>query len=90
VAERTRAREDAEAATRAKDEFFAILSHELRTPLNAVVGWTSMLRAYGGLGVGLAIVRHLVELHGGSVRAASQGEGAGATFVVEPPADNNA
>ena len=40
----------------------------------------------GGLGLGLAIVRHIVELHGGSVGAESAGEGRGATFVVELPA----
>jgi PAS domain S-box-containing protein len=43
-------------------------------------------RAHGGLGLGLAIVRHLVELHGGSVHASSEGRGKGATFVVELPA----
>jgi signal transduction histidine kinase/CheY-like chemotaxis protein len=39
-------------------------------------------RAYAGLGLGLAIVRHLVELHGGSVEATSPGEGRGARFTV--------
>jgi signal transduction histidine kinase len=43
-------------------------------------------RRYGGLGLGLAIVRHLVELHGGSVRAESAGEGQGATFRIVLPA----
>jgi signal transduction histidine kinase len=42
-------------------------------------------RAYGGLGLGLAIVRHLVELHGGTVHADSAGEGRGSTFSVTFP-----
>jgi signal transduction histidine kinase len=42
-------------------------------------------RASGGLGLGLAITRHLVELHGGAIRAESLGEGRGATFTVELP-----
>lgn len=42
-------------------------------------------RSHNGLGLGLAIVRHLVELHGGIILAASQGEGQGATFTVRLP-----
>jgi PAS domain S-box-containing protein len=42
-------------------------------------------RAHGGLGLGLSIVRHLVELHGGTVHVDSQGEGHGATFTVKLP-----
>ena len=42
-------------------------------------------RRYGGLGLGLSIVRHLVEMHGGSVGAWSEGPGKGATFTVRLP-----
>ncbi|PYR92534.1 MAG: hybrid sensor histidine kinase/response regulator [Acidobacteria bacterium] len=42
-------------------------------------------RQHGGLGLGLSIVRHLVELHGGLIEARSDGAGQGATFVVRVP-----
>jgi PAS domain S-box-containing protein len=45
----------------------------------------SATRRFGGLGLGLAIAQHLVHLHGGSIRAESEGEGKGATFTVLLP-----
>ena len=48
-------------------------------------GESGSTRNQSGLGIGLALVRHLVELHGGSVAAESEGEGKGATFRVKLP-----
>ena len=50
----------------------------------------SITRRFGGLGLGLAIVRHIMELHGGSVSAASAGLDKGAEFTVTMPAEVNA
>ncbi len=47
-------------------------------------------RRHNGLGIGLAIVKHLVELHGGTIRAESAGEGKGSTFTVDLPLSNEA
>jgi PAS domain S-box-containing protein len=47
---------------------------------------SSSRRRHGGLGIGLAIVRHLTELHGGSVTATSEGQDQGSTFSVKLPA----
>ena len=46
---------------------------------------SSTTRSHGGLGLGLAICKQLVELHAGTIRASSPGEGLGATFVVDLP-----
>jgi signal transduction histidine kinase/integral membrane sensor domain MASE1 len=46
-------------------------------------------RVHGGLGLGLALVRHIVEIHGGDVKASSRGEGQGSTFVVRLPVRAN-
>ncbi|MFN2578372.1 MAG: MASE1 domain-containing protein [Pyrinomonadaceae bacterium] len=46
---------------------------------------SAIIRSHRGLGLGLAIVRHLIELHGGTVSAASEGEGKGARFAIRVP-----
>jgi len=48
-------------------------------------GETAAHRETGGLGLGLSLARHFVELHGGTIAAASEGEGKGATFTVALP-----
>jgi signal transduction histidine kinase len=51
-------------------------------------GDSSSTRSHGGLGLGLALVRHLTELHGGRVTATSPGENQGATFTVTLPSSS--
>ena len=51
---------------------------------------SSSTRRHGGLGLGLSIARHLIESHGGTIEARSEGEGRGATFVVSLPLSLNA
>jgi signal transduction histidine kinase len=51
-----------------------------------VQGDRSLTRSAGGLGIGLTLVRRLVEMHGGSVRATSEGLGKGSEFIVRLPA----
>ena len=48
-------------------------------------GDTSLTRAFGGLGMGLCLARHLVELHGGRIAADSEGRGRGAVFTLWLP-----
>jgi signal transduction histidine kinase/CheY-like chemotaxis protein len=63
-----KARAEAEAANRLKDEFVSIVSHELRTPLNAILGWTSMLLK-GSLDQGVG-ARALQSVHDNATRQA--------------------
>lgn len=49
-------------------------------------GDTSLTRAHGGLGLGLAIARQLIEMHGGTIEARSEGEGKGSMFIISLPA----
>ncbi len=51
---------------------------------------STITRRHGGLGLGLAMVRHLAKMHGGSVRADSPGEGYGSTFVIRLPRHDGA
>jgi PAS domain S-box-containing protein len=79
-------RQDSEGVIRVRDNGAGIPAEmltkvfELFTQVNS-----SLKRAQGGLGIGLALVKRLVEMHGGRVEAHSEGEGKGSEFVVHLP-----
>ena len=79
----TAQRRDRGRATRARASSPTFLPHVFERFRQADASTT---RAHGGLGLGLAIVRHLVELHGGSVPAANRADRSGAEFRIVPPA----
>jgi len=77
----------AQAVIRVKDSGMGIAPEHLEHVFTMFMQIDSSLnRATGGLGIGLTLVRHLVELHGGSVEAHSAGIGQGSEFVVRLPA----
>jgi PAS domain S-box-containing protein len=74
------------ATVHVRDEGVGIPSSKLAAIFDLFVQVDqSLARSLGGLGLGLTIARSLVELHGGTIRAHSEGEGRGADFVVEFP-----
>jgi len=79
--------EGQDALLAVKDTGVGISADVLPTIFDLFVqGKRSLDRSQGGLGIGLTLVRRLVELHGGTVQAASDGSGMGSTFTVRLPA----
>jgi CheY-like chemotaxis protein len=78
-------REGAEAVVRVRDNGIGIPAQLLPHIFEMFTQGTTAGRAQAGLGIGLTLVRTLVEMHGGSVEAASAGAGAGSEFVVRLP-----
>jgi CheY-like chemotaxis protein/two-component sensor histidine kinase len=82
----TATRDDTEAVLRVRDDGIGIPSHMLPRVFDLFIqGERSPSRSEGGLGVGLTVVRRLVELHGGSVAVESEGPGRGSEFIVRLP-----
>ena len=80
--------ENGDVAIEVADNGIGMEPDLMRTAFDLFVqGETSLDRAEGGLGIGLTLVRRLVELHGGTVTAASDGPNHGSRFVVRLPAD---
>ncbi|HET6726274.1 MAG TPA: ATP-binding protein [Gammaproteobacteria bacterium] len=80
-------RDDADAIIRVRDEGIGMTDEQLRHIFDMFVqGDTSLERPRGGLGLGLTLVKNLVELHGGKVEAISEGIGKGSEFIVRLPA----
>ena len=82
--------------TRSNDEFVTLAVSDTGVGISAdllpqvfdvfVQGDSSLDRAQGGLGIGLSLVRQLVELHDGTIMVSSGGPGCGSTFTVTMPA----
>lgn len=79
-------REGSHAIIRVRDSGIGITAEELSRIFDMFVqGDTSLERAVSGLGIGLTLVKNLVEMHGGTVEAKSAGKGQGSEFVVRLP-----
>jgi len=77
---------DGDAEISIRDNGVGIAAHALPHVFERFrQGHAGPTREYGGLGLGLAIVRHLADMHGGAVRAASDGNGLGAAFTLSLP-----
>ncbi|PSM31096.1 ATP-binding protein, partial [Haliangium sp. UPWRP_2] len=80
------ARDDDAAIIRVEDTGIGIAADMLQKIFEPFTqADNSLARSWGGLGLGLAFVKGLVEMHGGSVSAASEGAGKGSTFTVSLP-----